>query len=232
MSLTPGTGAPQVAPAKPWMPTFFGFPITTTFGAPTAGNPGVPHLGVDFATPIGTPIEAAGAGTVTKIFADQLGGNQIQVKYANGGTGWFAHLNAITAHIGDAVSPQTVIGYSGNSGTAYGAHLHYQLLDTSGASVNPLDPATFSRLVNAAVSVLPGAATSGGSTSPSAAASSTGVGPSKNIPLVTGLVNIGTNTGVLWRIGFVLLGIAAVWVGGRMYFKESPEASWKKATSG
>lgn len=230
MSLTPGTtGAPQVAPAKPWMPMFFGFPITTRFGDPTYGNPGVPHLGVDFATPIGTPVEAAGAGTVSRVFADQVGGNQIQVKYANGGTGWFAHLSAITAKIGDVVAPQTVVGYSGVSGTAYGAHLHYQLLDTSGASVDPLDVSNFSRLVSAAVSVLPGAATSGGGP-PSATSTGSSVSPSKDIPLVTGLVNIGTNTGVLWRIGFVILGIAAVWIGGRMYFKESPAV--REAASG
>jgi Lysozyme like domain len=67
--------------------------------------------------------------------------------------------------------------------------------------------------------------------SPTAAASA-GASSSKAIPLVTGIVNIGTSSSILWRVAFVAAGIAAVWVGGRMYLHNDQPAAVPGVTRG
>ncbi|MCW5698184.1 MAG: M23 family metallopeptidase [Bauldia sp.] len=87
------------------------------------------HNGVDWAAPIGTPIMAAGDGTV--VFAGRNGGygNIVRIQHTNGYETAYAHQSRIADGIqpGVAVRQGQVIGYVGSTGRSTGAHLHYEI---------------------------------------------------------------------------------------------------------
>jgi len=97
------------------------------------------HGGVDFAAPTGTPIYAAGDGTVTR--ANRFGGygNYISIRHANGYETAYAHLNGFARGVraGTRVRQGQVIGYVGSTGASTGPHLHYEV-HLNGKKMNPL----------------------------------------------------------------------------------------------
>ncbi len=98
------------------------------------------HKGIDFAAPTGTPIYAAGNGTIVKIGRNGGYGNYIQIKHANGYATAYAHLSKFAKGLksGSRVKQGDVIAYVGSTGRATGPHLHYEVL-VAGAQVNPKD---------------------------------------------------------------------------------------------
>jgi murein DD-endopeptidase MepM/ murein hydrolase activator NlpD len=100
-------------------------PIGDPFGAPRNGYT---HTGVDFPEPEGTPIGAAGVGTV--IYAAYNGGgygNLVVIQHRLGYTSWYGHMSRITAYVGEDVVGGTRIGYVGSTGDATGPHLHFEV---------------------------------------------------------------------------------------------------------
>ncbi|MGA5193305.1 M23 family metallopeptidase [Streptomyces exfoliatus] len=102
------------------------------------------HSGQDFAVPVGTPVKAAGAGTVVKAGPNGGGdgpayGNAIVVKHTNGTYSQYAHLSKIKVHVGQKVGAGHQIALSGNTGNSSGPHLHFEIRTTPnyGSSVNP-----------------------------------------------------------------------------------------------
>jgi murein DD-endopeptidase MepM/ murein hydrolase activator NlpD len=87
------------------------------------------HLGVDYAAPAGTPIWAAGDGTV--IWAKRGGpaGKMVQIRHAHNLTTVYMHLSryARGMKVGRKVKQYQVIGYVGSTGRSTGPHLHYGL---------------------------------------------------------------------------------------------------------
>jgi murein DD-endopeptidase MepM/ murein hydrolase activator NlpD len=102
-------------------------------------NRHLPHYGVDFAAPTGTPVVAVADGTVSK--AGWLGGNGRMVKIRHDGTyeSGYAHLSRIASGVtsGTRVRQGQVIGYVGSSGLATGPHLHFAMF-RQGKYVDPL----------------------------------------------------------------------------------------------
>ena len=98
-----------------------------------------PHLGVDFAAHVGTPVKAVASGVVT--FAGYKGqyGNQVGVDHDAPYATSYSHLQRIARGIrlGTTVRKGQVIGYVGRSGLTTGPHLHFMLFK-SGSYVNPL----------------------------------------------------------------------------------------------
>ncbi|WP_416768768.1 peptidoglycan DD-metalloendopeptidase family protein [Sulfurimonas sp. ST-25] len=96
------------------------------------------HLGVDYAAPRGTPVLAAGSGTV--IFAGRTRGygNLIKVRHGDGYVTLYAHLKALKGGIrsGKPVKQGQVIGYVGSTGLSTGPHLHFGLYK-NGRAINP-----------------------------------------------------------------------------------------------
>lgn len=96
------------------------------------------HAGVDFAAPRGTPILAAGTGTVER--ANRYGGygNYIRIKHSDGYQTAYAHLNKFARGIraGARVTQDQVIGYVGTTGRSTGPHLHYEVI-LNGKKINP-----------------------------------------------------------------------------------------------
>lgn len=98
-----------------------------------------PHTGVDLAAPRGTPVHAAGGGTVT--FVGWLSGYGRLVKIAHGGgySTRYAHLSGFAPGLdeGDHVNQDQTIAYVGQSGLATGYHLHFEIRK-NGIPHNPL----------------------------------------------------------------------------------------------
>jgi len=98
------------------------------------------HQGVDFGVPIGTPVMAAGAGTIEKLGWDPHGyGNWILLNNGNGYETVYGHLSRFAKglHVGSHVHQAQVIALSGMTGLATGPHLHYGVR-VHGHFVNPL----------------------------------------------------------------------------------------------
>ena len=87
------------------------------------------HKGTDFAAPTGTPVYAAGHGTVER--ASRYGGygHYVRIRHANGYKTAYAHLSRYGRGIrsGKRVRQGDVIGYVGSTGASTGPHLHYEV---------------------------------------------------------------------------------------------------------
>ena len=97
------------------------------------------HTGVDWSAPRGTPIIAAGDGTVIKAGWDKGGyGNQTLVQHPNGYVTSYNHQSAIAKGVkeGARVKQGQVIGWVGSTGQSTGPHLHYEVI-VNGNKVDP-----------------------------------------------------------------------------------------------
>lgn len=116
-------------------------PVSSDFGPRTApttrnGQGSSQHGGRDFAVPVGTPVRAAGQGTVT--FAGERGGygNLVIVQHADGRETYYAHLSEMNVQVGQEVSSGAEIAKSGDTGNVSGAHLHFEVR-VNGQAVDP-----------------------------------------------------------------------------------------------
>lgn len=100
----------------------------------------VPHLGIDYAAPTGTPVWAAADGRVK--FAGRKGpsGNLVIIRHSGGFETAYAHLHRIRGGIrpGKWVKQRELIGFVGSTGRSTGPHLHFGLKKY----VRSLDPLT------------------------------------------------------------------------------------------
>jgi murein DD-endopeptidase MepM/ murein hydrolase activator NlpD len=98
-----------------------------------------PHNGVDWAAPIGTPIFAAGNGTIVKAGWDSGYGRRVEIEHNNGYVTTYNHMSAFARGLreGARVKQGQIVGYLGASGLATGPHLHYEVI-VNGHFVDPL----------------------------------------------------------------------------------------------
>ncbi len=66
-------------------------------------------------------------------------GNYVKIKNSNGMYTLYAHLRygSVTVNVGDKVKQGQVIGYMGNTGYSFGAHLHFEVRDVNNNKINP-----------------------------------------------------------------------------------------------
>jgi murein DD-endopeptidase MepM/ murein hydrolase activator NlpD len=97
------------------------------------------HTGVDWADKVGTPIFAAGNGTVLKASWDSGYGNRVEIQHTNGYVTTYNHMSAYAKGIvpGVRVRQGQVIGFLGSTGLSTGPHLHYEVI-VNGHFVDPL----------------------------------------------------------------------------------------------
>jgi murein DD-endopeptidase MepM/ murein hydrolase activator NlpD len=97
------------------------------------------HQGIDFAAPTGTPVLAAGTGTVEFAGRNRSYGNYLRLRHNGGYATAYAHLARFAPGMkrGRRVEQGEVIGLVGATGLATGPHLHYEVLH-QGRQVNPL----------------------------------------------------------------------------------------------
>ncbi|MEO0585034.1 MAG: M23 family metallopeptidase [Bacteroidota bacterium] len=98
------------------------------------------HWGLDMQASRGTPIYAAGDGTV-RLASVSRGGYGKQVEIDHGGYGYvtkYAHLSKIMVKRGQKVKRGDIIAYSGNTGLSKGPHLHYEIIRDN-RKIDPID---------------------------------------------------------------------------------------------
>lgn len=118
------------------------YPITSEFKASESFRDGDQHLGVDLAMPKGTELRSIKEGTVEKLFSQPDGiGYAVYVKWENGKTAIYGHMDKIKVRSGDKVEVGDLLGYSGNTGNVVGEnggyHLHFGLKNEMGEFINP-----------------------------------------------------------------------------------------------
>ncbi len=99
----------------------------------------MPHLGVDYAAPLGTPVRAGGDGVVVTATRKKGNGRYIQIRHTNSDyETYYLHLSRFAKGIrkGTKVNQGQVIGYVGATGYATGPHLDYRV-KRRGRFVNP-----------------------------------------------------------------------------------------------
>ncbi|MDC5820922.1 peptidoglycan DD-metalloendopeptidase family protein [Vibrio europaeus] len=94
------------------------------------------HRGTDYAAPVGTPIWAAGDGTVLKSSYNQFNGNYVFIKHSNTYITKYLHLQRRKVKTGQRVKQGQTIGTLGGTGRVTGPHLHYEFL-VNGVHKNP-----------------------------------------------------------------------------------------------
>lgn len=100
------------------------------------------HRGTDFRASVGTQVKAVAEGTVagtgdTDICCPGASfGKWIFIEHNNGLSSTYAHLSLISVKKGQKVARGQVIGYSGNTGSSTGPHLHLSLYVSSGVKID------------------------------------------------------------------------------------------------
>lgn len=102
------------------------------------------HEGIDISWPgcEGEPVYAAQAGTVSLVQTGHVNnqgssgmasyGNCVFIQHENGWESRYAHMTSVVVSQGEHVEQGQLLGYIGNTGNSYGAHLHISLYDPSG----------------------------------------------------------------------------------------------------
>ena len=111
------------------------FKISSKYGPrthPVTGEVGKMHYGIDFATPVGTPIVASLSGVIARAGWE----DEMDKKKGFGLRIWqrcgnlficYAHLSELVVPVGKNVTAGERIGLSGNTGGSSGPHLHLEV---------------------------------------------------------------------------------------------------------
>lgn len=96
------------------------------------------HKGTDFAAPTGTPIMAAGSGTIVYMAVKGGYGNYVQIKHNSEYATAYGHASRFNKkfHVGSKVKQGDIVAYVGTTGRSTGPHLHFEVL-YKGSQINP-----------------------------------------------------------------------------------------------
>jgi murein DD-endopeptidase MepM/ murein hydrolase activator NlpD len=109
-------------------------PITGVFGE---SRPGHLHAGLDIAAAEGTPIRAADSGRVALAGWTGGYGNYTCIQHTASMSTCYGHQSRLGTSTGASVQQGQVIGYVGNTGHSFGAHLHFEVR-INGTPVDPM----------------------------------------------------------------------------------------------
>ncbi len=94
------------------------------------------HRGTDYVAPVGTPIWAAGDGTVEKSGYNRFNGNYVFIRHSNTYITKYLHMTKRYVKTGQRVKQGQSVGTLGGTGRVTGPHLHYEFL-VNGVHKNP-----------------------------------------------------------------------------------------------
>mgnify|MGYP005753624867 CR=1 FL=1 len=119
------------------------YPITSRFGQKESFR-NYEHTGVDLSMPKGTDLRSIQDGIVEKVLHNHPSlGNSVFVKWEDGKTAIYAHMNDISVRLGEKVDVGTLLGHSGNTGNVFGQnggyHLHFAIKEGG----NYVDPSPY-----------------------------------------------------------------------------------------
>jgi septal ring factor EnvC (AmiA/AmiB activator) len=91
------------------------------------GEARAPHLGLDIAAPVGTPVLAAAPGRVLLAAEFYFLGKVVVLNHGHGVQSLYAHLSRLEVEEGASVARRDAVGAVGATGRVTGAHLHLGL---------------------------------------------------------------------------------------------------------
>jgi murein DD-endopeptidase MepM/ murein hydrolase activator NlpD len=130
---------PKPDTATPTLPTIWPLEVEgyVTRGSADSTMYSGPHPGLDVAVPVGTPIRAAGGGTVVEVGDDAKYGKFVRIEHRDGYESLYAHASQILVTMGEKISAGRNIALSGNTGQSTAPHLHFEVRQ-GGAAVDPM----------------------------------------------------------------------------------------------
>jgi murein DD-endopeptidase MepM/ murein hydrolase activator NlpD len=105
----------------------FHYPAAGMMTSPFGPRWGRMHYGLDIDLEVGDNVFAAFEGMVRISQYHSTYGNVVVVRHNNGLETLYAHLSQRKVIPGDHVEAGDIIGFGGNTGRSYGAHLHFEL---------------------------------------------------------------------------------------------------------
>lgn len=106
------------------------------------------HEAIDFGQPFGTPVKAAGAGTVKHVRWWSTWGNSVSIDHGGGIGTNYNHLDGFNVTEGQTVKQGDIIGYVGNTGVGTGPHLDFHVTHegkTNDIGYNRMNPEDYAR---------------------------------------------------------------------------------------
>ena len=97
-----------------------------------------PHLGIDYAAPIGTPVHSVGDGQIVEMKYKKQAGRIMKIKHNSVYKTGYLHLSKFAKglKVGSFVKQGQVIGYVGSTGLSTGPHLDFRFWRNK----QPVDP--------------------------------------------------------------------------------------------
>ena len=132
-----GSVAAGGSTSEPPSSSGFAWPLSGPITGPFGMRWGTLHPGIDIGVPTGTPIHAAGNGTVVWCGWMSGYGNLVMIDHHNGLATLYGHQSRIAVGCNQQVSQGQTIGYVGCTGHCFGPHLHFEVR-INGAPVDPL----------------------------------------------------------------------------------------------
>lgn len=102
------------------------------------------HEGVDLSAPLGTPIYAPADGVVITVASGASEGDYVVIEHTLSDGSVFhtyylhQYMDQIPVSEGQEVTAGNVIGHVGNSGRSTGPHLHFEVRDPEGNTLDPM----------------------------------------------------------------------------------------------
>ncbi|MBF0440598.1 MAG: M23 family metallopeptidase [Oligoflexales bacterium] len=121
---------PSIAPVNGWLASGYGSRIS-----PFTGKK-IWHMGIDIASPIGTPVYSPAGGVVIFSGAKSGFGKFIMIAHGYGIVTRYGHNAENLVQAGQKVKRGDQIGAVGSTGRTTGPHCHYEVL-VNGINVNP-----------------------------------------------------------------------------------------------
>ncbi len=100
------------------------------------------HKGIDIEAPVGTPVSAIKGGTATVLSQPGGAGLYVSIEHTDGTSSQYFHLDTAKAKVGDTFKVTAgqqigTVGRSGNTPPGGDTHLHFQVRNASGVTVDP-----------------------------------------------------------------------------------------------
>lgn len=116
-------------------------PVNAKFGTPFGKRGSMwssgYHTGLDFPAATGTKVVAVDNGTVAKVQTGGPYGKHVTISHGGGLSSLYAHMSAMVARAGSAITQGARVGSVGATGNVTGPHLHLEAR-VNGKAVDPM----------------------------------------------------------------------------------------------